>query len=256
MFDFPGAPPGWLETLAPGAVAVAFADPAATDQPALLGLLSAEEQARHARYRFERDRQLYRVAHALVRVMLGRHLTVDPARLSLVEGPRRRPRLDDPRADVDFNLSHTPGLVAVAIAPRGRVGIDVERIVPSRVTPELQRTVFAPEEQQALRSMSREREVDAFFTLWTLKEAYLKVRGLGMGVLALDAFAFDVASSRLVRGPPDDDTTSWRFDTSRPTSEHALTVAYRCDDRSLARAPIPTYAATRADPRPLDRTAP
>jgi len=219
---FPTAPDDWLEELAPGAIAVGLADPVASDHPDHLTLLSADEQARHARYHFERDRQLYRVAHAMLRVMLGRHLGWPPAALGFEVGAHQRPRLTTP-ADLDFNLSHTRGLVAVAIAPRAEVGIDVEQVQASRVTANLEQTVFAPEELERLASMTRDEEVTAFFRLWTLKEAYLKVRGFGMGVLRLDAFAFDVDRARLVRAP--DDPTRWTFETARPTDEHHLALA-------------------------------
>lgn len=219
---FPTAPDDWLETLGPGDVAVGLADPEAADHPDHLTLLSADEQARHARYHFERDRQLYRVAHAMLRVMLGRHLGWPASALGFEEGEHGRPRLSTP-AELDFNLSHTRGLVAVAIAPRAEVGIDVEEVRASRVTHNLKKTVFAPEELESLAPMARAQEVTAFFTLWTLKEAYLKVRGFGMGVLPLDAFAFDVERACLVRAP--DDPTRWTFEIDRPTEEHHLAVA-------------------------------
>lgn len=219
---FPTAPGDWLEKLGPGDVAVGLADPATVDHPDHLTLLSADEQARHARYHFERDRQLYRVAHAMLRVMLGQHLGWPPSALGFEEGEHGRPRLSTP-AELDFNLSHTRGLVAVALAPGAEVGIDVEEVRASRVTANLKQTVFAPEELESLAPMARDQEVTAFFKLWTLKEAYLKVRGFGMGVLPLDAFAFDVERACLVRAP--DDPARWTFETARPTDEHHLAVA-------------------------------
>jgi len=228
---FPTAPDDWLEGLAPGEVAVGLADPVSADHPGHLTLLSADEQARHARYHFERDRQLYRVSHAMLRVMLGRHLGLPASALDFEEGKHRRPALMPP-ADLDFNLSHTRGLVGVAVAPRAAVGIDVEQVAPDRVTASLEKTVFAPEELDALSPMRRDEEVEAFFTLWTLKEAYLKVRGFGMGVLALDAFAFDVHERRLIRAP--DDPSRWTFFTERPTDEHHLAVAARPEPERIS----------------------
>lgn len=68
------------------------------------------------------------------------------------------------RPDICFNLSHSHGAAVCAVHDRP-VGIDVERLRP------------APER------LAGGLEDEAFFRLWTAKEASIKRRGLGIGAL-------------------------------------------------------------------------
>ena len=53
---------------------------------------------------------------------------------------------------------------------------------------------FAPTEVTALRSLPAAQQPERFFVYWTLKESYIKARGLGLS-LPLAEFAFSVAGA-------------------------------------------------------------
>ncbi len=82
---------------------------------------------------------------------------------------------------VDFNISHTRGLVVCAVNS-GRVGVDAQIILPRRGG--AVRRALAPREQEMLERARRERgeaEADELFArLWTLKESYVKATGAGL----------------------------------------------------------------------------
>ena len=94
----------------------------------LSALLDPVEQERADRLRFRHDRQAYIAAHALVRIMLARHLGQPATTLRFTVGPFGRPEVYDGSGGppVRFNLSHTRGLVAAAMVRRHDVGVDVE----------------------------------------------------------------------------------------------------------------------------------
>src|SRR5262245_58866692 len=110
------------------AASVAYARPeimlTAFSRPELLAWLSPEERVRHARFRFESDRDIYLVAHALTRRMLGRVIGVASAALEFAAGEHGRPELVAPEAarGFRFNLSHTHGLVACAVTRTADIG--------------------------------------------------------------------------------------------------------------------------------------
>ena len=128
-------------------VLVCYARPGDFDGPAreqLHACLDGEEQERLARFRFERDRHIYLVAHALTRALLARALGASrPETLHFVREAHGRPELADAHqgvARLRFNLSHTQGLVACGVCWEHDIGVDVEQ-VEQRATELLPRLV-------------------------------------------------------------------------------------------------------------------
>lgn len=91
---------------------------------------------------------------------------------------------------IDFNVSHSSGLVAVALAlgDDAKVGIDVEKIGKGNEK-KLAERWFSPREIEFLES-GESLSVD-FARIWTRKEAMLKYTGDGIarGILAADSFS-------------------------------------------------------------------
>lgn len=217
-------------------------DASAEDVAHAKALLSAEEHARMARFRFLPDRLRYLFAHALVRVTLSRYApATPPAGWRFVANAYGRPEVapDSAAPPLRFNLSHTAGLVACAVAVDREVGVDVEYLFPPHgdFGLEVAPRYFAPAEVMGLEAQPPDARRERFFALWTLKEAYIKARGLGLA-LPLDRFAFELEGAPLdaaespairIRFEPDmnDDATRWHFVRRHPTPEHALALAAR-----------------------------
>ena len=72
----------------------------------------------------------------------------------------------------EFSLSHTDGIVAVAISNES-VGVDVEVIKPRRSEKTAERIMSADEYNQYLQLRGEDREV-FFLSVWTAKEAVFK----------------------------------------------------------------------------------
>ena len=78
-----------------------------------------------------------------------------------------------------FNLSHSGDYVICAVSDR-EVGCDIEQIkeAPRRIASR----VFSPEEIRCLEQISNEAYNREFFRLWTKKESFLKMKGIGIRV--------------------------------------------------------------------------
>ncbi|MEZ5293625.1 MAG: 4'-phosphopantetheinyl transferase superfamily protein [Vicinamibacterales bacterium] len=215
-----------------GSVQVVTVETAEADETLVATLharLSADEQARAARFVRAADRRTYVIAHALVRVTLSDHASSPPEAWRFRTGVHGRPEIAAPPAhaeDLVFSLSHTTGLAAVAVARRRLVGVDVEE-VNRTVSERVAEAQFAPAEVEALRALPPDERRRAFFDYWTLKEAYVKACGHGL-TLPLDGFAFTLADGR----PPAvafadgvDRAGRWQFELSWPTPAHRLAVA-------------------------------
>lgn len=175
------------------------------------------------------------VAYAARRAILSFYAPSDPGSWQFVEGVHGRPELIPPPGvpALRVSLSDTEGLVAVVVAATADVGVDIERVDPRRRGLEIAERCFAPEESAALRAASAETRPALFATFWTLKESYLKARGVGVwGGVGLDGFRFELideghdvlfASTTAAEDAPGE----WRFFTLAPTANHRGAVAVR-----------------------------
>jgi 4'-phosphopantetheinyl transferase len=232
-----------LESLERDGVLVRYAWTAGLEQPERLArglaVLSDDERARATRFHFERDRNSYVLAHALARTLLGRLTGVEPRALRFALGPHGRPELEWPASSprLRFNISHTHGLVACALALEHDIGVDVEhverRLEIGRVAP----SVFSPDERRALATLEGEALRTRFFQLWTLKEAYIKARGMGLALplreitFQLDGREQPALALGLALG---DSAERWWLDV-RPLGDcHMLALALASRPRAVA----------------------
>lgn len=189
-------------------------------------LLTADERRRGQRFRFERDRHAFLVTRALVRTVLSRYEDVDPADWRFVTRSHGRPELaPDMGSRMRFNLSHTDGLIACAVALERDVGVDVEASDRRAETTEIADRFFSPSEVEELRALAPHLQRARFFTYWTLKEAYIKARGLGLAI-PLDGFSFHLRENHPISISFDervaDEPLAWQFRQEWPTDRHSL----------------------------------
>ena len=195
-------------------------------------LLSTDERLRHQRFAYESDRREFLVAHALVRTTLSKYAEVPPDAWTFGANRYGRPEIAGPLADrrLQFNLSHTHGLSACAVALDREIGVDAEDLYRRPTGEEVAARYFAPAEVAALRATPPDERDDTFLQFWTLKEAYIKARGAGLSI-PLEQFAFSLTPGRApaiqIDGMLGDDPATWQFVQFRPGPEHLLAVAIR-----------------------------
>jgi 4'-phosphopantetheinyl transferase len=158
-------------------------------------VLSADEQARAQRFRFEEDRKHFVVARGLLRLILSRYLNIEPSRLAFCYSPYGKPSVitTPGQKTLSFNVSHSCGLALYAVTRDRRIGIDLERIRADCPCEPLAERYFSPRERAMLDALQAEKvERKAFFDCWTRKEAYIKAKGKGLS-LPLDQFDVSLA---------------------------------------------------------------
>jgi 4'-phosphopantetheinyl transferase len=199
------------------------------------GLLAPAERVRRDRYRFEHSRREYLLTRALVRTTLSRYAPVAPAAWTFRENKYGRPEIDPTVApptahSLRFNLSNTQGLIACVVALTREVGVDVEDTQRPGETVGIADSFFAPPEVKELRALRADLRRSRFFDYWTLKEAYIKARGMGLQI-PLDQFWFVLDAGPRVRigfgEGLDDDEDTWQFEQfkDRPLSPGHRTAA-------------------------------
>jgi 4'-phosphopantetheinyl transferase len=156
----------------------------------LLPYLSDDERERASRLRIPKMQNHFIVARGMLRKILGESLSADPKSLDFIYGAHGKPELKNPEhAELHFNLSHSSDLGLLAINRTYQIGVDIETARPGRPFLKLAERFFSASEFRVLQSLPEDAAMEAFYSCWTRKEAYLKAIGTG---LATPLNAFDV----------------------------------------------------------------
>jgi len=140
----------------------------------LFSLLGDDERQRAAAFVRDEPRRRFIVARGRLRERLGARLGLPPTKVVFSYGPNGKPAVDG----VHFNVAHTGDLALCAMAA-SPVGVDVERIRPMKNEQALARRWFHAEEVDRIAAAPR--PLTEFFRTWTMKEAALKLIGVGVG---------------------------------------------------------------------------
>jgi len=140
--------------------------------------LCESEQKRLQSYHFEKDRDRYGFTQSCKRILLGRYLGISPQEVSFGESAKGKPLLEG----LEFSISHTTGLSALAVAQDLVLGIDIEERAPLPELALLAQRIMTSLEWAHVSTLPEAERVRAFYRLWTAKEAYLKNLGIGFEI--------------------------------------------------------------------------
>jgi len=87
-------------------------------------LLSEDEEARAARFRFDADRLRWTQARSALRRILASFSGSDPTEIAFTYGENGKPAA----GGIEFSLSHTGPWAMIAVSGDVPVGIDIEQI--------------------------------------------------------------------------------------------------------------------------------
>ena len=146
-------------------------------------------------------------AELLARIVLCRALECSNRDLSAAwhVNAHGKPYLHESK--LHFNLSHAGHWVVLAV-DNARVGVDIERINP--IDLDIAKRYFSKIEYSDLMAIPSDRRLDYFYTLWKLKEAYIKADGRGLAV-PLDSFSFREIGQGISLQPHEQENATFKF---------------------------------------------
>lgn len=113
------------------------------------------------------------VAHNLLSSVIEEKYGISKNQVIILKDEKGKPYVEG-KADIFVSLSHSKGTVMCVVSDK-QIGIDVEKCAERRKSVESR--VFTEFETTLINNAKDENK--AFFTLWTLKESYLKAIGTG-----------------------------------------------------------------------------
>jgi phosphopantetheinyl transferase len=181
-------------------------------------------------------------ARVLLRLALSRAVDrrIAPSDWRFGRTVHDKPIVTNALPNINFSVSHADQLAAVAVSPSLDVGIDIEK-VDQKVSEGVIAGFCHADEQCSMRGLPSTQKIREFIRLWTLKEAYSKMIGLGHS-LDFKTIKFllnpiNLESSNEIRKP------NWptQFESFYVAADHALfhaSLATRCPAQRVISAEV------------------
>jgi 4'-phosphopantetheinyl transferase len=168
--------------------------------PTISRLLAPDERARARRFRFEADADRLIIGRGVLRLLIGELLRISPEQVAFTYSASDKPSV----AGVEFNVAHSGDVILIA-THHHPIGVDVERIDRIVDVAALGRACFTARERALIGEGGATQE--AFFRLWTRKEAWLKAVGAGLSfplrqIDVADAAVPVIGPGAPIEGPP------------------------------------------------------
>lgn len=192
-----------------------------------LDLLDQEERTVYERYLVDQKKIEFYSGRLLLKKMLGQRLGIQPERVAFEKNPFGKLYLHPKcvnETGIDplfFNLSHSKRIVTCVISSFDEAGIDVEGLTQN--PPDIMPVVFVPQEQMLIEAeISFAKKVEAFYRVWTRKEAVMKAVGKGFSLPPL-SFAVPVHGERVM-------DENYFYYTFHPINGEIISIAVRRED--------------------------
>jgi 4'-phosphopantetheinyl transferase len=155
--------------------------------------LSPEELERANKLRFTRDREHFILRHCQLRLILSKYCDCLPRELMFRYNSYKKPFICVPEfKEIKFNMSYSDDLMLVDLCKQNDIGIDIEKVREMRDLENVAVENFSIKELKYLNGTLD--KTNAFFKIWTRKEAFIKAIGKGM-YYPLKSFCVDINPS-------------------------------------------------------------
>ncbi|MBM7584494.1 4'-phosphopantetheinyl transferase [Bacillus pakistanensis] len=189
-----------------------------------LDILDKEERTIYRRYLVNQKKVEFYTGRLLLKKLLGQMLEIQPEMVAFEKNQYGKLYLHPKYVDeirkepLFFNLSHSKRIVTCVISSFNEVGIDVESMTknPLDVMP----IVFVSQEQMLVEAeKSSDKKVEAFYRVWTRKEAVMKAVGKGFSLPPL-SFVVPVHGERIM-------DENYLYYTFHPINGEIISIAVR-----------------------------
>ena len=150
-------------------------------------LLSPDELNRAKNYKYSINKKHFIIRKGMYRLILGRYLQRDAREIKFSYTDKGKPFLNgfQNQNGICFSTSSSNNTALLALTLRRNIGIDIEKKNYLVEYKEIASSFFAPSESRYILSLPKDDRADAFYFLWTTKEAYLKALALCLSLSAL-----------------------------------------------------------------------
>jgi 4'-phosphopantetheinyl transferase len=197
--------------------------------PEMERTLSFDEKLKAKNFYFERHTRRYIACHGSLRKILAKYVSLGPSGLRFTYSHLGKPFLvsDVNMKKVCFNLSHSHKYALCVVTLNLSIGIDLEYMRPAPDMEPMAKHFFSPSEYKTIFSFSPDGRQQAFYDLWTLKEAYLKATGEGLGSLqnVEISFSSEGLPSLVIEEENEHKASNWTMLLLKPANGYTASLA-------------------------------
>ncbi|MFK8059233.1 MAG: 4'-phosphopantetheinyl transferase superfamily protein, partial [Polaribacter sp.] len=120
------------------------------------------EREKASKFRFVKDFNCSIIARGVLRILLGKYLNMNPKDIKLKLGEFGKPSLESLN-NIEFNVSHSANAIVLAFVRNDKIGVDIEHTKRSIDVNSIAKQFFSKEEVNALFSLDRKDQKQAFY---------------------------------------------------------------------------------------------
>lgn len=199
-----------------------------------LKVLSEDERKKADQFKFNLHADRYILSRGILRYLLGRYLQMPSSQVQIEYNAFGKPYCSG--KVVFFNASHSENLLIVGISKSGDLGVDMEFMNRNMEEMLIANRFFSAAEIQQFNILEASGKMEAFYSCWTKKEAYIKAKGKGLSI-PLHSFTVDIAfqakSCLQSSEHPEDEGSSFCFYSFFPCEQVIACLATPTDDLIL-----------------------
>ena len=150
----------------------------------LYPLLSIDEKERSERFKFYKHRKNFIASHGFLHAVLAYYIDTPAEDIQFSHGEKGKPYILEEQnpQNIQFNLSHSNSMAVLAVCKNQQLGVDIEFKEKKADWQGIIKRFYTQNEQDAIFKLAEDSQKDAFFQVWTRKEAHMKVTGKGMSL--------------------------------------------------------------------------
>ncbi len=194
--------------------------------------LTPAELQRYERLHLTRHKRKFLIGQIMLRTILSSYENKLPGEWVFETNGYGKPKIatNVTSDSLHFNVSHSGDFYAAAVSRHELTGIDVELVTRERCIKQIADRHFSKTEVDNLLTLPEKYQLDRFYSLWTLKEAYIKARGMGLAIPLRD-FGFDFKEEDdsfldfWVAGTLNDDASRWQFWQFAPVNNYRISLS-------------------------------
>ncbi|MFC1670938.1 4'-phosphopantetheinyl transferase family protein [Spirochaetota bacterium] len=194
--------------------------------------LSLDEIERAEKFKFKKDHDSYVHSRGLLRIILSSYLDIENSELHFNYNSFGKPEI----RGIDFNLSHSKGMVIYGFTLGREIGIDIEKILPKENSQEIVERFFSEAEKEDYNNLPHYLKIKAFWHCWTRKEAYMKAHGRGLN-LPLNQFSVSLLPEKDIKlvhkKDGIDEGVKWTIKDLKVNDQFAAALAYKGNEVPL-----------------------